>query len=96
MIWSVAVLGWVYVLLLGAEGSSRGGRTATFHRPQRDGSRGQARARPGRDVSGSSGGPRPRHGLAFTSCRTPLTTAEHDVLDDNTHEVRCLSWVTLS
>ncbi|XP_031169406.1 sortilin [Sander lucioperca] len=86
MIWRLVVLGGVCVLLLGAEGSSRGGRTVTFHRPQQDESQGQARARPRRDMSSSSGNPRPFHGPPFTSCRTPLTPVEHKVLDDNTYE----------
>ncbi|XP_078137726.1 sortilin [Sander vitreus] len=86
MIWRLVVLGGVCVLLLGAEGSSRGGGTVTFHRPQPDESQGQARARPRRDMSSSSGNPRPFHGPPFTSCRTPLTPVEHKVLDDNTYE----------
>ncbi|XP_032360484.1 sortilin isoform X1 [Etheostoma spectabile] len=86
MIWRLVVLGGVCVLLLGAEGSSRRGRTVTFRRPQQDESQGQARARPKRDMSSSSGTPRPFHGPPFTSCRTPLTPVEHKVLDDNTHE----------
>uniref|UniRef100_A0A671VPH7 Si:dkey-159a18.1 n=1 Tax=Sparus aurata TaxID=8175 RepID=A0A671VPH7_SPAAU len=83
MFWRLVVLGGVCVLLLGAEGRSGGGRTVTFHRTQRDGSQGQARTRPRRDTSGAF---RPSHGPPFTSCRTPLTPAEHEVLDDNTHE----------
>ncbi|XP_029317901.1 LOW QUALITY PROTEIN: sortilin [Cottoperca gobio] len=86
MIWRLVVLGGVYVLLLGAEGSSRGERTVTFHRTQQDESQGQARARPKRDMSSSSGTSKPFNGPPFTSCRTPLTPAEHKVLDDNTHE----------
>ncbi|XP_070784976.1 sortilin [Enoplosus armatus] len=87
MIWRLVVLGGVYVLLLGAEGRSRGGRTVTFRRTQQDDSlQSQARARPRRDISSSSGPPRPSHGPPFTPCRTPLTPAEHKVLDDNTHE----------
>uniref|UniRef100_A0A8C2XQD9 Si:dkey-159a18.1 n=2 Tax=Cyclopterus lumpus TaxID=8103 RepID=A0A8C2XQD9_CYCLU len=77
MIWRLVVL--LHVLLLGAESSSRGGRTVTFHRTQQDDSRDRARARPRRDT-------RPFHGPPFTSCRTPLTPVEHKVLDDNTHE----------
>lgn len=87
MIWRLVVLGGVYVLLLGAEGRGRGGRTVTFHRTQQDESLGQARTRPRRDISGSY---RPSHGPPFTSCRIPLTPDEHKVLDDNTHEVRCV------
>lgn len=87
MIWRLVVLGGVYVLLLGAEGRGRGGRTVTFHRTQQDESLGQARTRPRRDISDSH---RPSHGPPFTSCRIPLTPAEHKVLDDNTHEVRCV------
>ncbi|XP_031714653.1 sortilin isoform X2 [Anarrhichthys ocellatus] len=83
MIWRLLVL---HVLLLGAESSSRGGRTVTFHRTQQDDNQGQARARPRRDTSGSSGTTRPVHGPPFTACRTPLTPVEHKVLDDNTHE----------
>lgn len=92
MIWRLVVLGGVYVLLLGAEGRGRGGRTVTFHRTQQDESQGQARTRPRRDISGSH---RPSHGPPFTSCRIPLTPAEQKVLDDNTHEVRCV-WVMCS
>ncbi|KAK1906961.1 Sortilin [Dissostichus eleginoides] len=86
MIWRLVVLGGVYVLFLGAEGSSRGGRTVTFSRTQQDESQGQGRARQRRDTSSSSGTPRPFHGPPFTSCRTPLTPDEHRVLDDNTQE----------
>lgn len=94
MIWRLVVLGGVYVLLLSAEARSRGGRTVTFHRTQQDDSRGQARARARRHItSSSSGTPRPSHGPPFTSCRTPLTPAEHKVLDANTHEVRCVQVV---
>lgn len=94
MIWRLVVLGGVCVLLLRAEARSRGGRTVTFHRTQQDGSQGQARARARRDItSSSSGTPRPSHGPPFTSCRTPLTPAEHKVLDANTHEVRFCLWV---
>ncbi|XP_073336511.1 sortilin [Pagrus major] len=83
MIWRLVVLGGVCALLLGAEGSSRGGRTVTFHRTQQDESQGQERTRPRRDTSGAF---RPSHGPPFASCRTPLTPVEHKVLDDNTHE----------
>ncbi|XP_076578674.1 sortilin [Chaetodon auriga] len=86
MIWRLVVLSAAGVLLLGAEGRSRGGRTMTFHRTQQDESQGRARARPRRDISGSSGTSRPSHGPPFTLCRTPLTPAEHQVLDHNTHE----------
>ncbi|KAE8281368.1 Sortilin 100 kDa NT receptor Glycoprotein 95 [Larimichthys crocea] len=86
MIWRLVVLVGVY-LLLGAEGRTRDGRTVTFHRTQQDESQGQGRARPRRDISGSSGTLRPSHGPPFTSCRIPLTPTEHKVLDDNTHEV---------
>ncbi|TMS03097.1 Sortilin [Larimichthys crocea] len=85
MIWRLVVLVGVY-LLLGAEGRTRDGRTVTFHRTQQDESQGQGRARPRRDISGSSGTLRPSHGPPFTSCRIPLTPTEHKVLDDNTHE----------
>lgn len=87
MFWRLVVLGGVCVLLLGAEGRSGGGRTVTFHRTQQDGSQGQVRTRPRRDTNGAS---RPSHGPPFTSCKTPLTPAEHEVLDDNTREVRCV------
>nr|XP_020503394.1 sortilin-like [Labrus bergylta] len=90
MIWRLVVLGGLCVLLLGAEdGSSQSwGRTVTFHRTQQDGSQGQARTRPRREtsISSSAGASRPSHGPPFTSCRTPLTHAEHTILDDNTHE----------
>ncbi|XP_020503394.2 sortilin [Labrus bergylta] len=90
MIWRLVVLGGLCVLLLGAEdGSSQSwGRTVTFRRTQQDGSQGQARTRPRREtsISSSAGASRPSHGPPFTSCRTPLTHAEHTILDDNTHE----------
>ncbi|XP_038595269.1 sortilin isoform X1 [Micropterus salmoides] len=80
MICKLVVVVGVYVLLQGAEGTSRGGRTVTFHRTQQDDSQGQARPRR------ESSPPKPIHSPTFTSCRTPLTPAEHKVLDDNTHE----------
>ncbi|XP_071358307.1 sortilin [Trachinotus anak] len=86
MIWRLVVLGlwvWVWVSPVGAEGRGRGGRTVAFHRAQQDESRGQVRGRPRRDTSGSS---KLSHGHPFSACRLPLTTAEHGVLDDNTHE----------
>ncbi len=89
MIRRLVVLGGVCVLLLAAGGAR--GSSVTFHRTQRDESQGQARARPRRDTSASSGPPRPAHGPPFATCRTPLSPAEHKVLDDNTHEVRCRS-----
>ncbi|KAF6725020.1 Sortilin [Oryzias melastigma] len=71
---------WVLLgLLLGAESSSLWGKSAAFHR---DEARGRAHARPRREASRSS----PYHGPPFTSCRLPLTPAEHVVLDLNTHE----------
>ncbi|XP_068163116.1 sortilin isoform X2 [Antennarius striatus] len=70
------------VLLLSAEGEGRG-RMLSFRRTQQDESRGQARSRPRRDASGAL---RSSYGPPFTSCRVPLTPAEHKVLDDNTHE----------
>ncbi|XP_024139617.1 sortilin isoform X3 [Oryzias melastigma] len=71
---------WVLLgLLLGAESSSLWGKSAAFHR---DEARGRARVRPRREASRSS----PYHGPPFTSCRLPLTPAEHVVLDLNTHE----------
>lgn len=86
MIWRLVILGGVYVLLLhGGEG--KGGRTVTFRLPQQGESRGQLRARLGRDISGSH---KPSHGPPFTPCRVVLTPTEHEVLDDNTREVRCL------
>lgn len=81
MFGKLAVLCGVCVLLLRAEGVSRGGRTVTFRRA----SPGASGARPSRDV----GDHKPPRGPAFTPCRTPLTPTEHRVLDDNTHEVRC-------
>ncbi|XP_074554535.1 sortilin [Halichoeres trimaculatus] len=51
-----------------------------------DGNQGGARARPRRETSSSSGTPKPSQGPPFSSCKTPLTPAEHKVLDDNTHE----------
>ncbi|XP_029350808.1 sortilin [Echeneis naucrates] len=78
MIWRIAVLGGLWVSLLGV-----GGRTVSL---QPDGSRGQGRARSGRETGGSPGTSKPLPGPPFTSCRLPLTPAEHRVLDDNTHE----------
>ncbi|XP_068611668.1 sortilin [Brachionichthys hirsutus] len=75
------LLGVCALLLLAAEGGSRG-RTLSFRRtPQQDDRRG--RSRPRRDASGSLTAP---GGPPLTSCRIPLTLAEHKVLDDNTHE----------
>lgn len=85
----VVVLGWVFLLFVGAVSSDHAGRMGTFHRTQQDGSRSQTRARPRRDGSGFSGTHRPVPGPPFTPCRVPLTPAEHKTLDDNTHEVRC-------
>lgn len=85
MFGKLAVLCGVCVLLLGAEGLSRGGRTVTFRRTPPGEKRGQVRDRPSRDV----GDHKPPRGPPFTSCLTPLTPTEHRVLDDNTHEVRC-------
>ncbi|XP_060931604.1 sortilin [Limanda limanda] len=76
MLWSLMVLGGVWVCLVA-------GRTATLPRPQLDGNRGQVHARPRREGSGAS---KLSPGPVFTSCRLPLTPAEHRVLDDNTHE----------
>lgn len=87
MIWRLVVLGGVYILLLGAEGRGHGGRTVTFHRAKLDESLDQVRTRPRRDISASH---KPSHGPPFDSCRIPLTPTEHDVLGDNTHEVRCV------
>ncbi|XP_039996356.1 sortilin [Xiphias gladius] len=84
--WRLVVLGGVCVCLLGAEGRSRGGETATFRRAPRDGSPGQVRARPRRESGSSPGTPKPSHGPPFAPCRLPLTPAEHRVLDENTHE----------
>ncbi|XP_053270852.1 sortilin [Pleuronectes platessa] len=83
MLWSLVVLCGACVCLVAAEGRGSAGRTATLPRPQLDGSRGQVRARPRREGSGAS---KLSHGPVFTSCRLPLTPAEHKVLDDNTHE----------
>ncbi|XP_026182806.1 sortilin isoform X2 [Mastacembelus armatus] len=85
MIWSLVVLSGVCVLL-GTEGRKSWGRTVTFQRTQQYESLGQVRARQRRDTSSSSGTSKPDHGTPFTSCRLPLTPAEHKVLDDNTHE----------
>ncbi|XP_023140533.2 sortilin isoform X2 [Amphiprion ocellaris] len=84
--WRLVVLGGLCVLLLGTESRSPGGRSVTFRRTQQDETRSQVRARHRRDTSGSSGISHPSHGPPFTSCRLPLTPAEHKVLDDNTHE----------
>ncbi|AWO98118.1 putative sortilin-like [Scophthalmus maximus] len=86
MIWRLVVLGGVCVCLVAAEGSSRAGRTVTFHRTRQDGSPRQVRARPRRDTSSPPGASKLSHGPAFSPCRLPLTAAEHKVLDDNTHE----------
>ncbi|CAG5927509.1 unnamed protein product [Menidia menidia] len=87
MIWSLLVLCGMCVLptfLLGAASSSRLGKSVAFHRTWW--SRGRGRTRPSRDTSGASGPSSLPHGPAFSSCRIPLTPAEHRVLDDNTHE----------
>ena len=89
MLWSLVVLGGVCVCLVAAEGRSR---TGTLPWPRLDGRRGQVRARPRRESSGASGSSKLSHGPVFTSCRLPLTPAEHKVLDDNTHEVREVGW----
>lgn len=73
--------------LLGAESSGRWGKSVTFHRTR-------GKRRPERETSSSSNTGNSSQGHAFTSCRIPLTTAEHEVLDDNTHEVRWV-WLTL-
>ncbi|XP_076015011.1 sortilin [Genypterus blacodes] len=86
MIWRFAFLGWLCVLLSvsararGADGRSPG-RTVTFNRDES-----QVRTRPRRDTGGTNGAPKTTHGPPFTSCRLPLTPAEHRILDDNTHE----------
>lgn len=85
--WKTGVFLGACVLLLclhlGAESRSSWGKSMTFHR-----SRGEVRPR--RESSSSSDTWKPSHGPAFNSCRIPLTTAEHKVLDDNTHEV---NWI---
>ncbi|XP_047430952.1 sortilin [Mugil cephalus] len=86
MIWRLVALGGVLLLLLGAESRIYGGRTVTLRRPEQRDSRGQVRARPRRDTGSSLGASTPSHGPRFTSCRLPLTPAEHKVLDDNRHE----------
>uniref|UniRef100_A0A3B4TB84 Sortilin-like n=1 Tax=Seriola dumerili TaxID=41447 RepID=A0A3B4TB84_SERDU len=87
MIWRLVVLGGVWVCLLGAEGRGHGGRTVTFHRTQQDESQGKVRTRTRREASSSSGTAKLSHGPSFSACRLHLTPAEHEVLDDNTHEV---------
>ncbi|XP_022605011.1 sortilin-like [Seriola dumerili] len=86
MIWRLVVLGGVWVCLLGAEGRGHGGRTVTFHRTQQDESQGKVRTRTRREASSSSGTAKLSHGPSFSACRLHLTPAEHEVLDDNTHE----------
>ncbi|XP_023263962.1 sortilin-like isoform X1 [Seriola lalandi dorsalis] len=86
MIWRLVLLGGVWVCLLGAEGRGRGGRTVTFHRTQQDESQGKVRTRTRREASSSSGTSKLSHGPSFSACRLHLTPAEHEVLDDNTHE----------
>ncbi|XP_030576200.1 sortilin [Archocentrus centrarchus] len=87
MIWGLRVLFGVSVLLLGAECRIHGGKTLIFHRAQQDESRGQVLPRSRRDTHSFPGVSKPSHGPPFTFCRLPLTPAEHEVLDDNTHEV---------
>ncbi|XP_067346676.1 sortilin [Channa argus] len=86
MMWRAVVLGGVLLLLVGAQGRGRRKRTVTFHRTQQDESWAQTRARPGRDTSGLFRTSKSIHNPSFTSCRVPLTPAEHKILDDNTHE----------
>ncbi|XP_029901713.1 sortilin [Myripristis murdjan] len=89
MIWRLVVVGGVCVLFLGAGGQGRDDRnlrrTLTFHRTQQDESQHQVRTRPRRDTSTASTS-KASHGPHFTSCRLPLTPAEHRVLDVSTHE----------
>ncbi|XP_037552104.1 sortilin [Nematolebias whitei] len=83
MFWKTGVLIVGCVLLpfclLGAESSGRWGKSVTFHRTR-------GKNRPERETSSSSNTGNSSQGHAFTSCRIPLTPAEHEVLDDNTHE----------
>lgn len=73
--WRCALLGGMCLLSLGAAGGrSHGKRTAT----------GEVH---GRTLAGAQAKRSLADSLPFTSCRDPLTAAEHDVLDDNTHEV---------
>lgn len=89
MFWKTGLLVVGCVLLpfclLGAESSGRWGKSVTFHRTR-------GKRRPERETSSSSNTGNSSQGHAFTSCRIPLAPAEHEVLDDNTHEVR---WVWL-
>lgn len=91
MFWKTGVLVVGCVLLpfclLGAESSGRWGKSVTFHRTR-------GKKRPERETSSSSNTGNSSQGHAFTSCHIPLTPAEHEVLDDNTHEVRWV-WLTL-
>ncbi|KAM3859028.1 sortilin [Diretmus argenteus] len=74
-------------------------RTVTFHRTQQgESQRPQERTRTRREISASSSSSsssssrtsgtsaQASHGPPFTSCRIPLTPAEHRVLDGSTHE----------
>ncbi|XP_034019374.1 sortilin [Thalassophryne amazonica] len=75
------VLSGMCALLLCATVRTRDcGRTQTFHRRNQEESRDHRRTRPKRDTSKAS------HGPPFTSCPLPLSPAEQQLLDDNTHE----------
>lgn len=90
MIWRhLVLLGVSVVLLMRVECRIKEGKTLTFRRTQHSESQGQMRRRPRRDASSSPDTSKPLHGPPFTSCRLLLTPAEHEVLDDNTHEVSC-------
>lgn len=90
MIWRhLMLLGVSVVLLMRVECRIKEGKTLTFRRTQHSESQDQMRRRPRRDASSSPGLSKPSHGPPFTSCRLLLTPAEHEVLDDNTHEVSC-------
>nr|XP_004548363.2 sortilin [Maylandia zebra] len=87
MIWRhLMLLGVSVVLLMRVECRIKEGKTLTFRRTQHSESQDQMRRRPRRDASSSPGLSKPSHGPPFTSCRLLLTPAEHEVLDDNTHE----------
>ncbi|XP_055367439.1 sortilin isoform X2 [Betta splendens] len=78
--WRVALLGGLCLLSVGTGSRSHGKRTATVPATRQDERQGRARAPDARAAS------RPARALPFASCRDPLSSAEHDVLDDNTHE----------
>lgn len=89
MIWRLLVIWGLCFLFVEVNGVARGrgssrGSTLTLRRSPLDEKMGQMRARPRRDSTSSSTKASQEH--PFTTCRLSLSSAEHTVLDDNTHE----------